>query len=136
MLNFDDYRNTDRYPERPKVPSNQLKTPEDFRKHADELEQYNIAKKKWLEDSQVWAEKAAELDKKFKVDALNELFGKDVERFPKIINKLWALAYEEGHSSGNSGVYNSLVDYVDIVEAIKEDIAAKKNFMDNVYEAK
>lgn len=121
MLNFDDYKNHDEFPKAPKYPSQHLITPDDYRNYATKLEKYKIEKQNWLNTSKTWAEKSAELDKKFKTDALKDIFGNDTEKFQNTLNKLWMII--SINSDGNKeSIYNNLIEYTDVIKAIKEDL--------------
>jgi hypothetical protein len=121
-MDFESYINKDSYPVKPKFPSAKLVTPEDHRKHADELEKYNTDQKVWVENCDEWKKKQTDLNAKFKEDALKNIFQGDFDKFPKLINVIWEKAYAGSHSNGFEEVFNSLLDLSEIVEAVKEDL--------------
>jgi hypothetical protein len=104
------------YPEYPKKPAkpaySSLKTSAHARQYADELDAWEESRKKYEADHGAYMDK---------VNHLNELLEthiKDVagvSMVPKQYrDKLWSLAWDRGHSSGYSEVYNELSLLVDI----------------------
>jgi hypothetical protein len=108
-MNYDLYKNKLPYPEAPKKPY--LKsgaTSAEIRKHADDVDAFNIAHEEYIKARKLYGEEFARLDQQFYNDAANEL---GIVDHPKRL-KIQSYAYEEGHSSGNSEIYLILSDLV------------------------
>ena len=70
----------------------------------------------------------ARLDQLFWKDAIADIFSYEfVKDFPKTVEKFSSMAYEHGHSSGYSDIYDHLLDYCDVAHAIMEDIRTKES---------
>ncbi len=73
-MNYDDYKNKMDYPNRPLSPPrlSAKATPEDYRRHANLLEIYNIEKEKYKEKMAEFQKEDWRLREKFKHDALED----------------------------------------------------------------
>lgn len=115
------------YPERPKRPrlnSNYNYNYLEARQYADELEAYeNVLVPACQLALDAYNADQSNLNAKFKADAIDDVFGDDAQRFPLLIEKLWSLAYENGHAYGNTEIYGKLLDFGAVVEAVKKDLA-------------
>jgi len=69
-----------------------------------------------------WRIEQNRLDSAFKADAIADVFGDDVKRFPATVEKLWSIAYYNGHSNGLNEVYMQLLDFTAVIAAAKEDV--------------
>jgi hypothetical protein len=112
-MDFNKYKNQLPYPPRPAKPTlPKNPTPEDYRKHADDMEVHAQAVTKCLKEMDKYHAEQARLDTLFKQDALAEV---GLTNHPKA-DKAYGLAWENGHSSGLSEVYNHLLDYAELLK--------------------
>ena len=123
-MNFKDYENTDPSPVRPIKPKNpgNTGTSTEFKVYSAELAAWETQSVGWNNSIKAWREKHNELMTNFKQDAIDEIFGNDAKKFPETINKLWVMAYEHGHSSGYSEIFNYLCEYQEIITAVMKDM--------------
>lgn len=111
-------------PSKPKMPTNGKS--EEFAKYAEDLKAYEELKSKYDEQLKEYRKKGSELNKQFEEDAMNDVFGKeDRKKYPKTVSKIFWLAYDKGHAYGHSEVYSYLVDYAEILNAVKADVERK-----------
>lgn len=112
------------YPKKPTRPhpSAYPSTPFVLRAYADALEAHDIAMQSYRAEMEAYQTDQCYLNEQFKADAINDVFGDDAQRFPSTVEKMWAIAYDRGHSSGNSEIYNCLLNYSDVLEAVKKDL--------------
>lgn len=84
---------------------------DDYRKYADALEEYELAKEKREEKLLVYNNRKQELEGEFKKDALEDVGLTD----HPAANKAWNFAWEEGHSSGMYSVYSFLERIAEVI---------------------
>jgi len=98
-------------PFRPKADA----SPEAFRSYADELERHGKEMKSWSSSVAEHRDEARKLANKFRVDALTEvgLIVDGVEH-PKA-ERVWDMAYDNGHAEGYSCVYQWLEELSTLV---------------------
>lgn len=113
------------YPTKPPKPlrSAYPNTPAGLRAYADALEAHETAMLPYRAAVAAYDADQAHLGAEFKADAIDDVFGDDAQRFPATVERLWSMAYEHGHSGGDSSTYNCLSDYGDVLEAVKKDLA-------------
>jgi len=113
------------YPTKPPKPltSAYPRTPDGLRAYADALESHEAAMQPYRVAMAAYQADQLRLNAEFKADAIADVFGDDAQRFPATIEVLWRIAYECGHSSGNSEIYNYLLDYDEVIKAVKKDLA-------------
>lgn len=99
------------------------RTPEALRAHADAVEAHEAAMIPFRLAYQEYAADQRRLNEQFKADCIDDVFGDDAKRFPTLVNELWRIAYEHGHSSGDNEIYNYLMGYTAVIEAVKTDLA-------------
>lgn len=111
-MNFDKYLSTMNYPIKTAKPY----MPKDFT--SGEVREYADKFAKWKKDLTKYTEKIAE----YREDQRNkyELFKQDLFEELEITNnpkkeKLFAIAWEYGHSSGLEEVYNYAIDLVELI---------------------
>lgn len=107
-------------PKKPKLPANPSAI--DAHIYATSLAEYEAALPIYNASLEVALADQRRLNAEFKADAINDVFGDDAQRFPATVEVLWKLAYDSGHSSGYSEIYNHLQDYSDVLEAVKKDL--------------
>lgn len=107
-MNYEKYQNKISYPEKPKKPfiDSKIATPRMYREHAAALEFYEIEKEKYDEKRKAYDEEDYRLEQEFKKNALEEV---GLTNHPKA-DKIYAYAWQEGHSSGFSEVFNTLLE--------------------------
>lgn len=112
------------YPTKPPKPNRMAyqDTAGGVRAYADALDAHEAAMQPYRVAIAVYQADQLRLNEQFKADAINDVFGDDAQRFPATVEKMWATAYDRGHSSGNSEIYNCLLNYSDVIEAIKKDL--------------
>jgi len=111
------------YPTKPpKPPVSTQRTPEAYRAAADALDAHEAAMQPYRAAVAAYDADQARLGAEFKADAIADVFGDDAQRFPVTVERLWLIAYEHGHSSGESSIYSYLLDYGDVLEAVKKDL--------------
>lgn len=110
-LNFDDYKVKAPYPNRPSKPTiSHSATAADARRYADDMDKWEADKAAYDDVLKAWRAEDARMTAKFREDALKAvgLWG-----HPKA-DKIYAFAWEHGHSSGLSEVANWLDDLADL----------------------
>jgi hypothetical protein len=120
-----DYRTKLAWPDRlrkPIPPRNHNQTVERVETYLQEMKDYEANKPAHQSAIKAYEDDQRRLDEQFKADAIADIFGEDAPYWPTVIEKIWLIAYEHGHSSGQGEVYNYLQDYSDIIDAIKEDL--------------
>ena len=126
IRNFDywpDVKVIDR-PKKPKLPANPSAI--DAHIYATALAEYEAALPIYNASLEVALTDQRRLDAQFKTDAINDVFGDDAQRFPATVERLWQIAYERGHSSGPGEIYNYLLDYDEVIKAVKKDLEGAK----------
>jgi hypothetical protein len=112
-MDFNKYKNQLPYPPRPAKPTlPKNPTPEDYRKHADNLEAYEKVEMEWLKEMDKYHAEQCRLESLFKADALAEV---GLTNHPKA-DKAYGLAWKNGHSGGYSEVYYCLLDYAELLK--------------------
>lgn len=102
-MNFDDYKVTIPYPDRPRKPimeKGQKSEVTGLRRHADALEKWERDMEVYRKAADAWRKADAEANGRFRQDVLREA---GMEGHPKA-DKVYALAWEEGHSAGYSEI--------------------------------
>ena len=95
---FEEKRDNIPYPDRPQRPINGRVTDEQNANWREELKKYR--------------KKVAEIDQQFKAAIFKFL---RIELHPKA-NKLWYLAWQEGHANGYNEVFNYAEMFVELIE--------------------
>jgi hypothetical protein len=104
-----------KYPDKPKRPtplSPSDTTPNCFRLFADELEVYTVAKANWLLEHKKCARKEMDIYDEFKLEVFKQLGIEDNPKKELFYSKAWEL----GHSSGLSDVWNYATDLVELIK--------------------
>ena len=112
-MDFDKYKNKLPYlprPAKPTLPKNP--TPEDYRKHADDMEAHAQAVTEFLKEMDKYYAEGKRLLELFKQDVLADV---GLTNHPKA-DKAYGLAWENGHASGLSEVYNHLMRYAELLK--------------------
>ena len=112
-MDWKKYENTAAYPSRPQKPY--LKkdaSPAEIRKHADDVEAYNTKMESYTKARKEYQEEEVRICNLFKQDALADVGLAD---HPKA-EKIYAHAYDRGHSGGFSEIYNALIDLAELFE--------------------
>lgn len=105
------YSNQDEYPVGPKKPFlKHAHTSEEAVKYAKDLKAYESILPTYRELRDNWRAKDSELHSQFKKDALEEV---GLTNHPKA-DKIYAFAYEEGHSCGLNEVWNYLQNLAEL----------------------
>ena len=137
-INSDFYKSKLPYPTKPKKPAEPVlvgKTPKDYRNHAAALESYASNElAKYAEEVAAYDVAMSEyrtegsrLDEMFWKDAIADNFSDEfTKNFPTTVSKMRYKAYEDGHSSGYSEIYNHLINLSEIASAIMEDVKNQK----------
>jgi len=99
-------------PKRPTSPSITSSTPEAFHQFGDELEAYNIARTAWLLKHREVTINEGNIYDEFKLEVFKEL---GIENNPKK-ELLYSKAWELGHSSGFSEIWNYATDLVELIK--------------------
>ena len=88
-----------------------LRTPDDFRRHASELDKYENERESRQAAIDAYNAESRRLEDLFKRDALDDvgLFG-----HPKA-EKAFNMAWDRGHSAGYSEVYSELQDLAELL---------------------
>lgn len=112
-MDFDKYKNTMKYPDRPAKPmlAKDAK-PSDIRKHADAVEKYQAEEEKYKQARREYNEHEGMLINMFKQDALEDLGLTD---HPKA-DLLYSKAYERGHSAGLNEVWQVMEDLAELLQ--------------------
>lgn len=111
-MDFEKYKNKMEFPIKPKKPIlSKDAISADVRKYADLLDEYEKAMAVYNEERVKYNEESSRLHKKFKEDALEEV---GLTGHPKA-EKTFYLAYDDGHSSGDSEVFYYLTKYADLI---------------------
>lgn len=114
-MDFEKYKNTDPCPEFPKKHHLDIKDKNNsakLREHADAMEKFEADQLEWRKKQAEWNKKSSELELQFKIDAFEEL---RITNNPKA-NLLYSKAYNLGHSSGNSEIWNYMLQLVDLIQ--------------------
>ena len=122
-MNIGEYKNTTNYPERPKKPV----IPKDFKptdsegmaskaqawgKYGKELEAYDVSMLVYKQKLDAYHNGESSMIAKFKTDALEEL---GLGNHPKA-DVLFGKAWEHGHASGLSEVWNWMQDLAELLQ--------------------
>lgn len=107
---------------KPIPPRNYNQTVERVEIYLQEMKDYEANKPAHHAAIKAYEDDQRRLNDEFKADVIADVFGDDAQRFPAVIEQLWLIAYEHGHSSGHSEIFNYLWDYVAVIEAIKKDL--------------
>ena len=99
-MNFDDYKVTVPYPERPRRPRLDAYTADSINAHSVALVKWGKAQEAYLIQKRTYSDAQTMMLERFKTDVLKE-YG--LEGHPKA-DKVFAMAWEEGHSAGYSEV--------------------------------
>lgn len=101
------------YPDRPSKPKVQGSNAQAYREYADELEKFETAMVVFREKQAEYQKADALLGQQFWKDAFEELgIPKDHPKAEKLKSK----AYDRGHSSGYSEIFNALMDLWELFE--------------------
>jgi hypothetical protein len=112
-MNFDDYEVKIQYPERPRKPVMGDRSVQGVRAYADALEKWEHDMVSHRIKLSVFRDEQVKLDERFKQDVLRE---NGLVGHPKA-EKVFALAWEEGRSSG----YSEVADRVErLAELVKD----------------
>jgi hypothetical protein len=111
-MNFDAYRNTMPYPDRPAKPvMPKGDNAAEFRRYADEIENWNRLMEDYREASRQYDENTSKLEGDFKRDALEDV---GLTGHPKA-DKAFQKAWEDGHSDGLYRVHAELEELADLL---------------------
>ena len=110
-MNFDQFKNTVEYPDRPGKPVlPKCATPADYRKYAQDLEQHAARLEEYKKSSDAWHKEQGRLDDLAKQAMLEDV---GLAKHPKR-DKIYAYAWEQGHSGGYNDVWCVLSDIADL----------------------
>lgn len=114
-MEIEQYRNKLKHPSLPTKPmlSNKA-TAEDYRKHADKLEQYDRDLTKYKAEKDAYGDEEAKQLALFKQDLFEEL---EIADNP-LRNKLYSLAWERGHSGGLNEIYYEASVLAQLIELV------------------
>ncbi len=123
MLNFDDYKSKIvappyKYVRRPSRPNIDASTLEEIKAYKDAVAEWDLRQ----EEQKSWAQKIKEDEARlylvFKKEAeyQNDLDGMTRTQ----IDKVWAKAWSEGHSSGLSEIYNCFQELIEFYQDVRD----------------
>ncbi len=113
-MNYDDYKVTIPYPNKPSKPVMERvgRESQAICVYADAMEKWEKDMEDYQEALAIYREALRKLDERFKQDVLCE---NGLAGHPKA-EKVWDLAWEEGHSSGYSEVANRVERLTELVK--------------------
>ncbi len=107
-MNLEKYKNPIPYPNRLTKPRIPLGSSSSYmvKEYAEELAKWESAMEKFKAERKVYDDKDQELERIFRNDALQELGYDKLPEWQQ--NRIYAYAYEQGHSGGLSEIWNVL----------------------------
>lgn len=111
-MDYTKYKNSDPYPKKPQLLSAQDRRTLVRLGHLKDIEKDDEKVEAFREARKAWNQKQAELRQQFKRDALDDV---GLLHHPKA-GKIYAKAWESGHSSGLSEVHSHLIDLSELFE--------------------
>jgi len=107
------------------VLSNFSPSVEELEEYKKKLEEYERRKKEYKEKFKEYRAEKQRLIEQFKKDAFKEL---GIENFPEVVKeKVFEIAWEEGHSEGFYRVYEKMEVLVDFLKTFKKECKGKKS---------
>jgi hypothetical protein len=111
-MNYDEYKVTIPYPERPRKPSLASKhTAREARAHARELGRYEVSMQVFRANLDEYRQQERTLEARFKEDALKEVGLTDHPN----ADKIYSYAWEKGNASGFKDVFYILEDLAGLI---------------------
>ena len=124
-LSQDDYKCDLEYPKSPKKPFLDLRTnpsPDELRKYADDVENFQKDLKEFNAARDVWNTRNSYIHQKIQQYIFNITINQEfIRKFPNAAKKIDSIAWDRGHANGFGSYESELESFSELIEIILQE---------------